>query len=221
MAVGEQCDFFGEAVHGARRRQARHVGEEVVYLVEPRRVYVADGRHLHGRGALREYRQARALRVAGEIDEDVDAVFEYLARGLERRHLRDVAPVDGVALKSFRDLVGAPCLVAVDVEVFFRVRGEERREEARDGVLAKIGRYVADADFPVRQLAVFGRRVRHRDFRAEECVVALAAREEFFVGREIIREEKPHAVERCFFARVAHESRERKAHLRRLARPRE
>ena len=92
MAVRQADDLLGKGGVCCPCGVNVHIRKHIVNGGQPRRVEIADARHLHGCRFVREHGQAVVLRVPREIDENVDLVRAYERRDLCRRHSLYVAP---------------------------------------------------------------------------------------------------------------------------------
>ncbi len=145
-AVGQAHEALGmEAVRGARR-VGEVVGDAEVDGPEAGGVGVAEPARLDRGGLAGEDAHAAVGRVAGQIDQDVDAVGAHHPRHLGVRKAAQVAPIPGHGAQAFGDLVGPLHVgVAEELEPGPVLMGQHRLEEARHRVPAQIGRYVAQA----------------------------------------------------------------------------
>jgi len=91
----------------------------------------------------------RILRVAIEVDEDVDAVLGNLRCGFLIAQGADVGPMVYAVLYPDLRWVGArdPAIVGKDFEVLPIVRFQHVRHAESDGVLAQVRRHISDAKF--------------------------------------------------------------------------
>ena len=94
----------------------------------------------------REDQKAVALRVAGEVDEDVDAVLANLLGEVFVGHVERVAPMDRIRLQSLRHRVGTINVrIAENLETGSIVMSEKGFDEKCDGVFFEVGRDVRDS----------------------------------------------------------------------------
>jgi hypothetical protein len=131
------------------------VGDAVIHRAQPGRIRIADVRELHRRGLAREHEHPRAVGVTGEIDQDVHtmAADEVGKLGVIQRG--DVVPTVHARADRRRHRVPAArhAAVAEDLEPLAVAVVEQRRQEFRDRMIAKVGRDVADAQ-PTLRIAV-------------------------------------------------------------------
>ena len=92
MAVRQADDLLGKGRVCCPCRVDVHIREHIVDGRQARRVEIADARHLHGRGSMREHGKAVVLRVSREVNENVDLVRAYACRDLLCGHPLYVAP---------------------------------------------------------------------------------------------------------------------------------
>ena len=146
VAVRHAHHFFGE-VRLVLGRNHRGVGNDVVHAGAAQCAGVAQVTDLHGRAALCKQLLAAVLRVALQVDGDVQLQLPRL-----RSNAVD-APVLHVQelIEAGRDAIGH-CVAlyrsegkAVDLEAVVIVRGQHLGHEHAGGVVVKVGREVADA----------------------------------------------------------------------------
>jgi hypothetical protein len=127
------------------------IGDAVVDLRQAGRVRVAEVADLDRRrpGGARE--QAAVLGESGELDQDVDPVGPEQACELGVIERADVTPPARQAAQVLGDVVGlGDVRIADGLEALAIKRLEDRRDEIRDRVGAKIRREIADAQATVR-----------------------------------------------------------------------
>ena len=102
----------------------------------------------------------------GEVHEDVDLVRAHEVGELLVPQRRDVAPSLDVIAEQTRDRVRRRHVgVREDLDLLAVVLSQQRQNEARDRMLAKIGRHVAYAQAAVRLAAVRVREAGCRERR--------------------------------------------------------
>ena len=102
---------------------------------------------LHGRGSPRKYGDARAVRVALEIDQDVERIVADVPRGLIVGKRANVAPMREGLPQSLphRAAVIAIRGVSERLDASLVVEFEQARHEMRGGMVVKVGRQIAHA----------------------------------------------------------------------------
>src|SRR5207302_9658390 len=110
-----------------------------------------DPRHLDGGWFRGEDLEPAVRRVAGEIDQDVDAVTADLRRNVVVADVDGRAPLVGQRPEPLRHLIRILDLgVAIDLDLPAVMRDQQRLDEMSDGVAAKVRRDIADAQAPLR-----------------------------------------------------------------------
>src|SRR5947209_5013455 len=88
----------------------------------------------------------------GKIDEDIDLIFAHDLRDPSIRHASDLPPATCTGTQGGGDVIRMlPIVIADDLKIGGAVFPEEREEIAPDDVLAKVGRYIANAQRAVRR----------------------------------------------------------------------
>jgi hypothetical protein len=144
---GQVDDLLGEEGLELTRWEEVGVGEVVVDAAEAAGAEIADPATLDGRGLAGEGEQAAVRGVAGQIDEDVDAVGLDLRCQLGVREREDAVPVRDVVAQPIGDAV-FDGVVGVRMQREAGVAGEfgeHGLDEVRHGVGAKVAGDEADA----------------------------------------------------------------------------
>ena len=110
------------------------------------------------RGPAGEDQESAISHVLGEIDEDVDAILADFLCEIGVAHADGGDPIVAKFFKLCGEGIGSPgAAVGEDLELIVVVMGEQREHESADGMEAKVGGDVAEAEF-AEWLALRGRR---------------------------------------------------------------
>ena len=169
MTVRQTEDLLRHRIISRPRRIDIHIREHIVHRREPRRVKVADPRHLHRRGAERENGQRISLCMPRKIDENIHLVTADERRRLCRRERADIMPHIHSGTKRLGERILCAARVAMDGKLSAVILREERTHEPPDGMHAEIGRDIADAD--ARMPAHGVRRLRPRQDIGKERII--------------------------------------------------
>src|SRR5207249_814315 len=132
----------GSILFGRRKLRVR---DEVIHGVQPGSVEVAEPRGLHGRGFAREYAEAVAGGVAGEVDQDIDGVACDHPLQPAVVESGGASPNGGAGAHARGPLIGRAGRVAEDFYLLWVVGLQYGREEISDRVRPQIAGDVADA----------------------------------------------------------------------------
>ena len=180
-------------------RVEKTVGHSIVDRVDARRAAIGEIRDLDRRRLARERQQSVVAGMRGEVHEDIDPVRADDVGELLVAERRDVAPSIHVIADQAGDGVRRRHVgVRKDLDLPSVVLSEQRQNEARYRMLAKIGRHVAYAQPAVRFGAVLVRTAERRERRhvpLGPCAMLALEIGRRVVGMVVQRQEKV-AVER-------------------------
>ena len=125
------------------------VRQSVVHRRHARGVLITQIGHLHGGRFSSEHRQPILANVPRQIDQNVDSILTHQVGQLSMRESGRLAPAIGPGLKPRGCFVRAVQIgVAKHLELFSIVGRQQRLAEKRHGMMAKVGRYIPDAQPP-------------------------------------------------------------------------
>ncbi len=140
-------EFFGEQVVVLAGRQDEAVGQVVIHRRQPRGARVADPGRLQRRRLAREHGQPVVGRVAGQVDQDVDAIGDDLRIQRAVVQARHVAPLRHVAAQARGDgIVHRIVVIGVERQAGpARQARQQRFDERGHRMVAQVARDEADA----------------------------------------------------------------------------
>ena len=201
MTVRQTDDLLREILPHRSLRVKDPIREHIVNGRKPRRIKVANPRHLHGRGLMSEYGQTVVFRVSREIHENIYRVAPH-ARGRPRgTHPHDIAPVNRLLLHRQRNRILRAARITVHRKLLLIERMQEGIEKICNRMAAQIRRNIANANRIVPAC-----RVRSRCERTNILMDFL-----------IVTQKTPKGAA-CVLGQVVHRK-ERIAVLRRFLRP--
>jgi len=134
------------------RRQDVAVGQVVIHALQAGGAGIADPACLDRGRLAGEYRQAVVRRVAGQIDQDVDAVLADALRQGVVVQTHHVGPLRHIALEALADGIEDD-VVVIGVQRHAGAAGqalEDRFDEGSHGMVAQVARDEADAQHALR-----------------------------------------------------------------------
>ena len=191
MTVRQTDNLLRHRIISHPRRIDIHIREHIVHRRQPRRIEIADPRHLHRCGTVRENGQRIPLRMPREIDENIHLIMADERRRLRRRTATDIMPHIHRGAHLRRERILCAARIAIDGKLRAVILREERAHEPPDGMHTEIGRDIADADARMPTHGV--RRPRLRQDIGKERIVAVR---EPRIERAQIRRQIVHGKER-------------------------
>jgi hypothetical protein len=125
------------------------IGQPIVHRIESRRPGIGEPCHLYPCGLACKGQGPTAGHVHGQVDQHVDAVGAYQGGQCPVVQLLHFMPAIRVGRDHPGEVIRTPDIgVAKDFKVAVVVVREQRHEEQRLTVIAKIGRDIADSQAP-------------------------------------------------------------------------